>query len=109
MQDAIRAFVRERDWEQFHLPKNLILALTGELGELAELFQWRPPEESDPTAFEAETREAVRAELADVFIYLLRLSDVLDVNLVEAARDKLALNAERYPISEVRGSTEKRS
>lgn len=109
LQGAIREFVRERDWEQFHLPKNLILALTGELGELAELFQWRTPEESDPTALEAETREAVCAELADVFIYLLRLSDVLDVDLVAAAWDKLALNAERYPVSEVRGSAEKRT
>lgn len=109
LQSAIREFARERDWEQFHLPKNLILALTGELGELAELFQWRTPEESDPTALEAETHAAVRAELADVFIYLLRLSDVLDVDLVEAARDKLALNAERYPVSEIRGSAEKRT
>ena len=108
LQQALRAFARERDWEQYHLPKNLVLALVGEVGELAELFQWRTPAESDPDALDEASRAQVRDELADVFLYLLRLSDVLGVDLVAAAADKLAANAERYPAGEVRGSAEKR-
>ena len=109
LQAAVREFVAVRDWEQFHLPKNLLLALTGEVGELAELFQWRTPEESEPAALDEATVQRVREELADVLLYLIRLSDVLEVDLVEAAYDKLEANAQRYPASEVRGSAVKRS
>ena len=104
----LRAFASARDWEQYHLPKNLILALVGEVGELAELFQWRRPEESEPEALDGEVRGAVSDELADVLLYLVRLADVLDVDLAAAARDKLARNGERYPVTQVRGSAAKR-
>ena len=108
LREDLRAFASARDWEQFHLPKNLVLALVGEVGELAELFQWRTPAESDPSALDDETRAAVADELADVLLYLVRLADVLDVDLRAAARAKMDHNAHRYPVDEVRGSAAKR-
>src|SRR5262245_29069556 len=105
--ESIREFVRERDWEQFHSPKNLILALVGEVGELAEIFQWLTPDEADRVMDEQASASAVRAELADVFIYLLRLGDVLGVDLRDAGAAKLALNRERYPVQEFRGRARK--
>lgn len=88
-------FSEERDWSQYHNPKNLVMALTNEVGELVEHFQWRSPEESEQ--LNDQTKEAVRLELADVFIYLVRLADRLDVDLVEASQDKLVINARKYP------------
>lgn len=108
LRDELRAFASARDWEQFHLPKNLVLALTGEVGELAELFQWRTPAESEPEALDEELRAAVSDELADVLLYLVRLADVLDVDLADAARAKMVSNARRYPAAQVRGSADKR-
>lgn len=108
LEEAVRAVARERDWEQFHQPKNLVLALVGEMGELAELFPWGTPGESEAASQEPETSEAVRAELADVFLYLVRLSNVLGIDLVDAAHAKPAANAERYPPAESRGSVAKR-
>jgi NTP pyrophosphatase (non-canonical NTP hydrolase) len=102
LREALRRFVRERDWEQFQTPKNLCMALMVEAAELAEHFQWLRPEES--AALDERTREAVREELADVFLYLIRLADTLDVDLVEAARAKMRRNAEKYPAERVRGS-----
>ncbi len=100
----VRAFAEERDWQQFHTPKNLTMALAGEVGELLAELQWLTPEES-ATVMHDETRgPAVRAELGDVMIYLVRLADVLGVDLVEAASDKLTDSARRYPAELVRGS-----
>jgi dCTP diphosphatase len=82
--ESIRQFVRERDWEQFHSPKNLILALVGEVGELAEIFQWLSTEESTRVMEDRALESRVREELADVLIYLVRLADVLSVDLVQA-------------------------
>lgn len=96
----LRDFVRERDWEQFHTPKNLAMALAGEAGELVALFQWLTPEALPDAA-------AVESELADVYTYLLLLADVLDVDLAQACRRKLALNQERYPAHKSRGSAAK--
>lgn len=104
--DSIRQFSRERDWEKFHLPRNLVLALVGEVGELAELFQWRTDEQSAHIMDQAEGRP-VREELADVFYYLLRLADVLGVDLGEALAAKLKINAEKYPVEKARGSAAK--
>jgi NTP pyrophosphatase (non-canonical NTP hydrolase) len=90
-------FADARNWRQFHSPKNLAMALTGEVGELVEIFQWRSEEESKRVAQMPETAEHVRQELADVALYLIRLASVLGVDLDAAIRDKLVLNAQKYP------------
>jgi dCTP diphosphatase len=101
LQRRIREFARERDWEQFHTPKNLAMALSGEVGELVEIFQWLTPEEAAAVMESARARD-VEDELADVLIYLLRLADVLDVDLLEAGATKLTRNNDRYPAGHVR-------
>jgi NTP pyrophosphatase (non-canonical NTP hydrolase) len=95
------AFARERDWEQFHSPKNLSMALAGEVGELIEHFQWLDEESSNQLG--AEKRDQVALEMADILIYLIRLSERLDVDLVDAAYRKMAINRARYPQERVRG------
>ncbi len=102
LREAVRRFAEERDWTRFHSPKNLVMAMTGEVGEVAEHFQWLSAEES--AALDDGTREAVALELADVLIYLVRLADVLGVDLDEAARRKLAINALRYPVEKAYGN-----
>lgn len=98
----LRAFAAARDWEQFHDPKNLAMALAGEVGEVLEIFQWLTPEQA--AAVRAGPRsEDVADELADVLIYLVRLADVLDVDLIAAAHAKIARNESRYPVETVRG------
>ena len=104
---ALAAFARERDWDQFHSPKNLVMALTGEVGELAEVFQWMTEEESKGAAANPKTAQAVRDEMADVLLYLVRLADVLGVDLNEAAGAKLVTNAAKYPADKARGSSAK--
>ena len=94
-------FARERDWEQFHSPKNLAMALAGEAGELLEHFQWLTEAQSKDLA--ADKRAAVSMEMADILIYLLRLSERLDVDLLAAAERKIQLNEIRYPADKVRG------
>src|SRR5687767_5357901 len=101
--ERVRAFAQERDWQGFHTPKNLAMALAGEVGELLAELQWLTPEES-AGVMGTETGPRVRAEIGDVMIYLTRLADVLGIDLVEAARDKLADSALRYPVQEARGS-----
>lgn len=104
---ALRQFADERDWAQFHTPKNLVMALVGEVGELIEHFQWLTPEESAAVMDDDTSAQRIADELADVFIYLVRLSDVLGVDLLEAAGAKLEANARRYPADRVRGSADK--
>ena len=99
---CIREFAEAREWQAFHTPKNLVMALSVEAAELLEPFQWLTPEQS--CELSAEQREAVRQEIADVLIYLIRLADVLDVDLLEAAADKLVLNARKYPVDKARGN-----
>ncbi|TVZ37866.1 NTP pyrophosphatase (non-canonical NTP hydrolase) [Alteromonadaceae bacterium 2753L.S.0a.02] len=94
-----------RDWQQFHSPKNLVMALSVEASELLELFQWLTPEQSHKLP--QNTRCAVQQEMADVFMYLVRLADVLEVDLLQACREKAALNETRYPADKVRGSAKK--
>ena len=103
----LRRFADERDWGQFHTPKNLVMALVGEVGELIEHFQWLTPEESLEVTTDEASAGRVAEELADVFIYLVRLADVLGVDLLAAARTKLEANARRYPAEQVRGSADK--
>jgi NTP pyrophosphatase (non-canonical NTP hydrolase) len=94
LQNAIRDFADRREWQQFHTPKNLAMAICGEAGELAAEFQWLTPEES--SSLSPEQLEAVRLEIADVAIYLLRCADVLGVDVVTAVHDKLAINEARF-------------
>jgi dCTP diphosphatase len=103
--ESLREFAAARDWEQFHSPKNLAAALTVEAAELLEQFQWLTEEQS--RRLDDGRLAAVRHELADVFLYLLQLADKLDVDLAAAAREKLALNAQKYPVERSRGSSRK--
>ena len=91
----LRLFARARDWEQFHTPKNLAMALMVEAAELAEHFQWATAEQS--VALDQTTRSEVALEIADVLIFLTRLADVLGIDPIEAAREKMRLNASRFP------------
>ena len=104
---ALEAFATERDWGQFHSPKNLVMALTGEVGELAEVFQWMTEEASKGAATDPRTAQSVKDELADVLLYLVRLSSVLGVDLDAAVRDKLVTNSLKYPVETARGSSKK--
>ncbi|WP_066341323.1 nucleotide pyrophosphohydrolase [Azohydromonas lata] len=97
LEAALQRFADARDWNGFHTPRNLVLALTGEVGELAELFQWLTDEQAARLAQDPATARAVRDELADVLMYLVRLSTVLGVDLDAAVRDKIAANAVKYP------------
>lgn len=101
----LERFAVERDWEQFHTPKNLIMAMVGEVGEVAEHFQWLSTEAS--SSLPPDTRAEVAMELADVLFYLVRLADRLDISLADAAQRKLAINEQRYPADRVRGSSRK--
>ena len=92
-----RAFAIARDWVQFHTPKNLAMAIAGEAGELAAEFQWLTAEEAAGDMLSKEQMIAIRLEMADVLIYLLRLGDVLQVDLAEAVREKLLINEVRFP------------
>jgi dCTP diphosphatase len=103
----LRSFARARDWEQFHTPKNLAMALAGEVGELLEIFQWLTPEQA-VAVMDGERADDVRDELADVLIYLVRLADVLDVDLAEAATSKIERNETRYPEHHVIGRADHR-
>lgn len=105
LRDRVRDFARERDWEQFHTPKNLAMALIGEAAEVVEHFQWLSPAASAELPDDA--RRAVAHELADVLLYLVRLADQLDVDLRQAALEKLAINARRYPADQAYGRADK--
>jgi dCTP diphosphatase len=105
LRNALRTFAAERDWDQFHSPKNLASALAVEAAELLEHFQWLTEEQSKNLP--AETRSKVADELADVLVYLVRLTDKLDIDLISAARQKIARNAEKYPVDKARGSAKK--
>lgn len=107
LNEAVAQFARERDWEQFHSPKNLAMALTNEVGELIEIFQWLTEDQSRQAGNDLKTAEAVRDELADVQIYLSRLAYVLGVDMNEAVTNKIAKNAQKYPADKVRGTNKK--
>lgn len=101
--EALREFARERDWEQFHNPKNLVMALAGEVGELVAVFQWLSPEEAALVMGEEKRAAEVRAELADVYGYLLLLVDALRIDVNEALSEKMRESAKRYTVEESRG------
>ena len=104
---SLQRFADDRDWQQFHSPKNLILALTGEVGELCEIFQWLSDADSLFAAKSPEMGQAVKDELADVLMYLVRLSSVLGVDLNEAVTRKLASNGQKYPVDKARSNSKK--
>ncbi len=105
LRTALRRFAAARDWQQFHTPKNLAMALSVEAAELLECFQWLTPEQS--AGLSGRDRLAVEEEVADVLLYLLRLSDVMDIDPLRAAQRKLVLNARKYPVAVARGSAQK--
>jgi NTP pyrophosphatase (non-canonical NTP hydrolase) len=97
---ALRDFAQARNWEQYHTPKNLAMALAGEAGELLACFQWLTPEESARVMYDPGPAAEVESELADVLQYLIRLADVLGVDLAEAVRKKMRLNETRFPVGQ---------
>ncbi len=107
LRNDLRRFADARDWQQFHTPKNLAMALSVEAAELLECFQWLTPEQS--AKLPARDRRAVEDEVADVLLYLLRLTDVLGIDPLQAAQRKIAINARKYPVALARGSARKYS
>jgi dCTP diphosphatase len=107
LRQRIREFAHTRAWERYHTPKNLAMALIVEAAELLEPFQWMTAEQSNQLS--VDQHESVRQEIADVLIYLTRLADVLEIDLLEAAADKLAINARKYPIDKAHGNALKYS
>lgn len=105
LRDQLRTFAAEREWDQFHSPKNLAAALSVEAAELLEIFQWISEAESQ--ALPAEALDAARAEIADVLLYLVRISDKLGIDPIAAAHAKLAMNAKNYPVEKARGNSRK--
>jgi NTP pyrophosphatase (non-canonical NTP hydrolase) len=105
--EALREFAAARDWEQFHTPKNLAMALAGEVGELLAELQWLTPEEASRIMEDPQAAARMRSELADVTIYLVRLADLLGVELTAAAQAKLTESERRYDVQTYRGSARK--
>jgi NTP pyrophosphatase (non-canonical NTP hydrolase) len=105
--DQVRDFAEARDWQQFHTPKNLSMALAAEVGELLAELQWLTPAQSEAVLSDPVLGPRVRAEIGDVTIYLVRLADVLGLDLVETARTKLAEAARRYTVEAAHGSAAK--
>lgn len=107
MQDALRDFAHEREWEQFHTPRNLLLALMGEVGEVSELLQWVDDRDVPAWLSQPDNANRLQLELADVLTYLLRLSDVCGVDLEQALALKMQVNEQRYPVSLAKGTSTK--
>ncbi|PSU73327.1 nucleotide pyrophosphohydrolase [Photobacterium phosphoreum] len=105
LQQTLTEFAQQRDWEQFHTPKNLAMALSGEVGELLEIFQWLTPEQSQQLS--PEKKQHASEEIADVMMYLLRLADKCDIDVMQACQEKIQQNAAKYPISKCYGSAKK--
>jgi dCTP diphosphatase len=105
LRDALRAFAAARDWDQFHSPKNLAMALSVEAAELLEVFQWTT--EAESRALDGSAKAAAAEEIADVLLYLIRLADALGIDPVAAADHKIIANAEKYPVDRARGSSRK--
>nr|WP_087820432.1 nucleotide pyrophosphohydrolase [Photobacterium aquimaris] len=105
LQSALTEFALQRDWDQFHSPKNLVMALSGEVGELTEIFQWLTPAQSQQLS--AEKKQHVSEEIADVMMYLLRLADKCDIDVMQACQQKMLQNTAKYPIDKCYGSAKK--
>ena len=96
--EKLRCFTKERDWEQFHLPKNLVMALSIEVGELMEYFQWSKPEETEINRLNLIEKNGVKNEIGDIVIYIAMLADRLGIDPIKAAHDKIELNRIKYPV-----------
>ena len=105
--NKLRVFSNERDWDQFHSPKNLIMALTSEVGELSDIFQWLSEEQSKIENIDSKSLEKRKEEIADVFLYILRIADKLNIDLEKEAVKKIRINAEKYPIELSKGNSVK--
>ncbi len=100
-------FAEARDWEKFHSPKNLCMAIAGESGELLEIFQWMTEKESIQVKNQPELAEQVSHELADIILYIIRMADLLDIDLNASIQTKMAINNKKYPVERVKGSAKK--
>lgn len=109
LQQRLRDFAAERDWQPFHSPKNLASALIVEAGELLEHFQWLTEEQSRALAQPGPAKDAVAAEMADVLLYLVQLASALEVDLLDAAARKMVVNAAKYPVAKARGRADRTS
>lgn len=107
LRQRVLAFVKERDWEQFHSPKNLSMALAAESGELMEHFLWSGSQASIEVARDPKKRPAIEAELADVVIYALEFANICGIDLAAAIGTKMAANAQKYPVAKARGRADK--
>ncbi|XP_059294611.1 uncharacterized protein LOC132047582 [Lycium ferocissimum] len=107
LKNKMADFAKERDWDQFHTPRNLLLALVGEVGELSEIFQWKGEVPRGLPDWQEKEKQHLGEELSDVLLYLVRLSDVCGIDLGNAALRKLELNAIKYPVSLSKGSSKK--
>ena len=105
LKQRLRTFAEQRDWEQFHSPKNLAMALSVEVAEVVEHFQWLTEEQSKNLP--KEKLKEVETELADTFIYLIRLADKLEIDLLAAAQSKIEINERKYPVGKAKGSSKK--
>ena len=105
LQQRLKKFAVDRNWEQFHSPKNIAMAISGEAGELIEHFQWLTEQQSYD--LDADKKQEVALEMADIFIYLFRLAERLDINLIDKVYEKVEINEKRYPAEKVKGSSKK--
>lgn len=104
---SLSDFAKEREWDQFHSAKNLAMALNVEASELLEIFQWMTEKESDLICSDEKKKKQVEQEMADIFLYLVRMADKLDINLEAVALEKIKLNAEKYPVEKSKGNSKK--
>mmetsp|Transcript_12572 Transcript_12572/g.16265 ORF Transcript_12572/g.16265 Transcript_12572/m.16265 type:complete len:133 (+) Transcript_12572:62-460(+) len=107
IKQRMRKFATDRDWNKFHTPRNILLALVGEVGELSEIFQWKNEVKEGLPSFSEEEKVHTGEELADVLLYLVRLADRCDIDLSQAVEDKFAKNVAKYPAELVKGSSKK--
>jgi dCTP diphosphatase len=107
LQAQIQVFSEERDWDQFHTPKNLILAATSEMGELAEVLQWKSDDEVNEYLSSQSGKDRISEEIADVAIYLIRLCQKSNIDFIEAIRSKISINESKYPAQKSRGNSKK--
>ena len=107
LKTAIATFASERDWEQFHDPKNLVMAMVSEMGELAEHFRWIRSEDAFATAADPANSEAIAHELADILMFAFEFANVCDIDIANAISSKLEINRQRYPIEKAKGRSDK--
>jgi len=103
----LREFAEKRDWDKFHSPKNLVMALTGEVGELNEIYQWIDTESSKLENLSPKDIQKTKEELADIFLYTLRLADKLKIDLIKESNNKIEINNEKYPVDISKGNAVK--